>query len=750
MTEDDARERIAELRRLIERYNHEYYVLDQPSVPDAEYDRCMRELERLESEHPELVTEDSPTRRVGAEPSAAFGEVRHDVPMLSLENCFDEGEMRDFDRRVRERLGQAGPVTYAAEPKLDGLAVSLRYEDGHLVRAGTRGDGRTGEDVTANVRTIDAVPLRLRGEGWPAVLDVRGEVYMPLAGFEALNERARERGEKTFVNPRNAAAGSLRQLDPQVTDRRPLSIFFYGVGRAEGVDLPDSHLEVLARLRDWGLRVCPERRPVEGVNGCLDYHAELAGKRDSLDYDIDGVVFKVDSQALRDELGFVARAPRWAIAYKFPAEEELTRVEDVEFQVGRTGALTPVARLEPVFVGGVTVSNATLHNMDEIERKDVRIGDTVSVRRAGDVIPEVVSVVRERRPADARKVELPERCPVCGSEVIRPEGEAVARCSGGLYCPAQRREAIKHFASRRAMDIDGLGDKLVEQLVDAGLVENLADLYRLEAEAVAELPRMGEKSAHNLVDAIDASRRPTLGRFIFALGIPGVGEENAQALAEHFGDIRALARATRDDFVKDRGVRHVGPKTAESIVGYFDEHGLPDCGDAELAECLESLGIPNVTGRVAEALAERFDGIGALAAAGREALENRREVKVAGIGEVLADNIVRFFAQDHNQEVLEQLLEAVEPQAEASETAASDRLAGKTYVLTGSLERFTRPEARERLEALGARVTGSVSGRTTAVIAGADPGSKVDKAHKLGIEVLDEDDLLALLDGEAG
>ena len=666
---DSVVQRIEALRKEIREHNYRYYVLDDPTVPDAEYDRLMRELQALEAEYPELLTSDSPTQRVGAEPAREFGEVRHEIPMLSLANAFSEEDLLAFDKRIRDRLDTSESIEFAAEPKLDGLAVSLLYEDGKLVRGATRGDGVTGEDITQNIRTIKTIPLALHGNDWPRVLEVRGEVYMPREGFEALNERARERGEKTFVNPRNAAAGSLRQLDPRVTAERPLAIFCYSVGHVEGIELPGRHSEILERLRTWGLRVCPERDVVQGPEGCLDYYRRIGEQRDALPYEIDGVVYKVNRIDLQQDLGFVSRAPRWAIAHKFPAQEEITVLREVEFQVGRTGALTPVARLEPVFVGGVTVSNATLHNMDEIERKDVHVGDTVIVRRAGDVIPEVVGVVMERRPGDARPVEMPAECPVCGSEVVRAEGEAVARCSGGLYCGAQRKEAIKHFASRRAMDIEGLGDKLVDQLVEAGLVDHVDGIYRLTVEQVASLERMGEKSAQNLINAIDASRDTSLERFIFALGIREVGEATARALAMHFGDLEPLMKA--------------------------DEEALQTVPD---------------------------------------------------VGPIVAKHIVRFFAQGHNRDVIEKLLESgiTWAKIEIQETGEQP-LKGNTYVLTGTLESMTRDEAKSWLMALGAKVTGSVSKKTTAVIAGAEAGSKLDKAEALGVEILDENDLKALL-----
>ncbi|HYW04658.1 MAG TPA: NAD-dependent DNA ligase LigA [Gammaproteobacteria bacterium] len=670
-SKQDAVERIEALRREIEYHNRRYYVEDNPAIPDAEYDRLMRELEALEAGHPELVTPDSPTQRVGGPAAEGFAEVRHEVPMLSLENAFSDEELEAFDRRVRERLERETAIEYCAEPKLDGLALSLLYRDGALARAATRGDGTAGEDVTANVRTIRAVPLRLTGDGWPPRLEVRGEVYMTRHGFERLNLRMGREQQRAFVNPRNAAAGSLRQLDPQVTAQRPLRFYAYGCGLVEGSQLPDRQLDLLERLKDWGLPVSPLVRRVTGLDGCLGYYREMAQRRDSLDFDIDGVVFKVDRTDYQRELGFVARAPRWAIAHKFPAEEALTKIREVEFQVGRTGALTPVARLEPVFVGGVTVSNATLHNMDEIERKDVRIGDVVYVRRAGDVIPEIVRVVTERRPPGVRRIELPERCPVCGAEVERAEGEAVARCTGGLACEAQRKESLKHFASRRAMDIDGLGEKLVDQLVDRGLVRDASDLYGLDAGTLAGLERMGEKSAANLVAAIDHSRQTTLARFLHALGIREVGEATAQALAGHFGDLDPLMEAD--------------PETLTQV---------PD------------------------------------------------------VGPVIAGHIHRFFRQAHNRRVIQALRDRGVRWERAGAAGGSQRLAGRTFVLTGALESMTRDEAREAIQRRGGRVTGGVSGRTSYVVAGEDPGSKLERARELGVDVLDEAAFLRLLGGQ--
>lgn len=662
------RDRIAALREQIDHHNYRYYVLDRPEIPDSEYDRLLRELQALEAQRPELITPDSPTQRVGAAPLEAFEEVIHRVPMRSLSNAMHEQEMRDFDQRVRERLGLDGPVAYEAEPKLDGLAVSLRYEHGRLVEGATRGDGTRGENVTQNLRTIGSIPLRLRGRDRPELLEVRGEVFMSKKGFQALNERQARQSEKTFVNPRNAAAGSLRQLDPRITAERPLLFLAYGWGEISGGPPGATQSAVMERLKGWGIPVSSERQVLAGVEACLGYHEMLARRRDGLDYDIDGIVFKVDDLTAQEQLGFVSRAPRWAVAFKFPAQEELTTVETVEFQVGRTGAVTPVARLKPVFVGGVTVSNATLHNMDEIERKDVRPGDTVFVRRAGDVIPEVVRVLHERRPGGAVKVELPKVCPVCGSEIVRPEGEAIARCSGGLYCAAQRKEAIKHFASRRAMDIEGLGDKLVDQLVERERVHDPADLYFLHKDEIAGLERMAEKSAQNLVDALEQSKRTTLARFLYALGIREVGEATAKVLAAELGNLSAIEGA------------------------------------------------------------------------GEERLQ-----QVPDVGPVVASHIAAFFRQPHNREVIEKLRRAGVRWAEGgSRKPEALPLAGKTFVLTGTLSR-PREAVKAHMEALGAKVSGSVSTKTDYLVAGADPGSKLDKAQALGIAVLDEHALEQLL-----
>ncbi len=661
--------RAEQLRVQIRRHDYRYYVLDDPEVPDAEYDRLMSELMALEQHHPELVSADSPTRRVAGKASGRFAAVRHQLPMLSLDNAFDEHAVREFDRRVRQRL-DCETLAYAAEPKLDGLAVSLVYEQGILVRGSTRGDGRVGEDVTANVRTVRSIPLRLLGTGWPALLEVRGEVFIPRAGFESLNQSARQRGEKTFANPRNAAAGSLRQLDPAVTAARPLDIFCYAAGQVHGGALPEHHSQIIDQFADWGLRVCPQRQVVEGVDGCLRYYREVGGRRDRLPYDIDGVVYKVDRLAQQQKLGFVARAPRWALAHKFPAQEEITVVEAIDVQVGRTGALTPVARLKPVHVGGVTVTNATLHNASEVGRKDVREGDQVVVRRAGDVIPEVVRVLVDRRPAGTIRFQMPTRCPVCGSDVMQGEGEAVSRCSGGLFCPAQRKESLRHFCSRKAMDIDGLGEKLIDQLVDCELVRDPSDLYLLDQQHLSELDRMGQKSADNLVAALAASRNTTLARFLYALGIREVGEATAAQLQGHFGSLQALLDAS--------------PEQLEEV----DE-----------------------------------------------------------VGPVVADHIHTFFRQPHNLEVVSRLRQHGVHWPEQVPGSAADEgpLQGRTFVLTGALTTMTRDQARERLQVLGARVSTAVSARTGYLVAGEKSGSKLTKAKRLGVPVIDEQALITLL-----
>jgi DNA ligase (NAD+) len=561
-------QRVARLRAEIDRHNHRYHVLDDPEVSDAEYDRLLTELRSVEADYPALVVPDSPTQRVGGAPVAAFAQVRHRIPMLSLDNAFAREDVIAFDRKVRERLETEREIAYACEPKLDGLAVSLTYRKGLLEVAATRGDGNVGEDVTHNVRTVKSVPLRLAGKSHPELLEVRGEVFMSIPGFREMNRIASEKGEKTFVNPRNAAAGSLRQLDPKLAASRPLEVFFYSASVIEGRKMPGRHSEVLAMLRDLGLRTSPESRVVEGVDGLIGYYDDIGRLRSTLRYQIDGVVYKVDALDLQRELGFVARAPRWALAHKFPADEEMTRVRAIEWQVGRTGALTPVARLDPVFVGGATVSNATLHNFEELRRKDVRVGDTIVLRRAGDVIPEVVKVVEEKRPPDAPVAELPEKCPVCGSDVEREEGEAIARCTGALVCPAQLKESLRHFASRRAMDIEGLGSKLVDQLVELGLVKDAADVYRIGASQLAELDRMGEKSAGKLIGALERSKSTTLSRFLFALGIRDVGEATAESLARHFRTLGALRAATTAEIEE---VPDIGPITAAHVHAFLAE-----------------------------------------------------------------------------------------------------------------------------------------------------------------------------------
>ena len=668
-----ARARADWLRREIERHNHLYYVLDAPEIGDAEFDALFRELQALEDAHPELASPDSPTRRVGAPLAGGLASVIHAVPMLSLNNALSEEEAAAFDRRVREALG-VEQVEYAAEPKFDGLAVSLTYENGRLAVGATRGDGEAGEDVTANLRTLPSVPLTLAAAPPPALLEVRGEVVMFRRDFAVLNARQRARGEKEFVNPRNAAAGALRQLDPRITAGRRLRFFAYGIARFAGTGLPaDRHSRQMAWLETLHLPVSPRRQVVRGIAGMLDYYARTGAARAELPYEIDGVVYKVDDLTQQSRLGYVSRAPRFAIAHKFAAEEAVTEVLDIGVQVGRTGALTPVARLHPVFVGGVTVTNATLHNEDEVRRKDVRIGDFVMVRRAGDVIPEVVRTLPERRPATAREFSMPSQCPVCGSAVHRGVDEAVARCSAGLFCPAQRKQALRHFASRRAMDIEGLGEKLVDQLVDSGRLRTPADIYRLRAQDLAGMDRMGEKSAANLVQAIDASRTPSLARFIYALGIRNVGETTARDLAHAFREIAALM-------------------------------------DADAA----------------------------------------RLQQVPDVGPVVAQSIAEFFAEPHNRQVVADLLGlGVAPQPVAAPQAQAAPLQGRTFVLTGTLPSMSRDEARAAIEAAGGKVAGSVSKKTDYLVAGADPGSKHDKALSLGIRILDQAGLLELLQSHA-
>lgn len=661
--------RVAALHKTLHEHNHRYYNLAEPTVSDAEYDALLRELQELESAHPELLTPDSPSQRVGAPPLSKFDQVKHQLPMLSLGNAFSEDELNEFDGRVKKGLErEENAVAYIAEPKLDGLAVSLRYEDGLFIQGATRGDGTTGENVTQNLKTIPMIPLRLRTKSPPAVLEVRGEVFIDKHSFNRYNESLLAADQKPYVNPRNAAAGALRQLDSRKTAQRKLSIYCYGLGVVDGVEPPESQLKMFTWLKKLGLPVNAETKKCAGIAACYRFYESMLKKRVSLPYEIDGVVFKVDSFQEQRELGQVSRAPRWAIAQKFPAEEATTVLESVEFQIGRTGALTPVARLEPVFVGGVTVSNATLHNIDEIERKDVRIGDTVVVRRAGDVVPEVARVVVEKRKKGARKIKLPTRCPECNSPVVRPEGDAVARCTGGLICEAQQREGIKHYASRKAMDIDGLGDKLVEQLFDEGLIKHVGDLYHLDVDAVSALPRMAKKSANNLINAIEVAKETTLGRFIFALGIREVGETSAATLADYFGSMEALMGASSEELMS---VEDIGPVAAKSLTEFFT-----DTANRQLVQMLLDSGV--------------------------------------------------------NFPIAEQL-------------DVEEILAGQTYVLTGTLSSMTRDEAKAKLQLLGAKVSSSISKKTTALVAGASAGSKLAKAESLGVDILDEDALQELL-----
>jgi len=670
---ESSKAEVARLRQELNEHNYHYYVLDAPVITDQAYDRLLRRLQQLEAEFPELVTADSPTQRVGSEPASHFETVAHEVPMLSLDNAFDDEELFSFDRRLRDKLERDSTLGYCAEPKLDGLAVSLLYEAGNLSRAATRGDGRSGENITANARTIASVPLRLVGENLPRRIEVRGEVYMELEGFDALNQSQGQAGGKVFANPRNAAAGSLRLLDSRITASRPLTFCSYGIGLCEGFELPASQFQQMHYLRSIGIPVSRQIELLDSIEDCLDYHQRILEQRDRLAFDIDGVVFKLDNTAWQREAGFVSRAPRWAIAYKFPAQEVMTRLLDVDFQVGRTGALTPVARLEPVAVGGVMVSNATLHNMDEIERKDVRIGDIVIVRRAGDVIPEVVAPVLQQREGDLKLPQMPSRCPVCDSEVLQQPGQAAYRCVGGLVCAAQRKEAIKHYASRKALDIEGLGDKLVEQMVEQGMIASIADLYHLSLDQLAGLERMAEKSARNLLDALEQSKRTTLARFIYALGIREVGEATAEALAGYFGAIDALMDA-----------------------------------DEEVLQQVED------------------------------------------VGPVVAGNIRHFFDQEKNRGIVEKiLLQGVRwPQLDVAQQQQLQTLEGKTYVISGTLEGLSRDQAAKMLKARGARVSSSVSSKTTAVISGDNPGSKVTKAEELGVEILDQIGFENLLGGQ--
>ena len=665
-------EQITALRTTLRHHEYLYHVMDTPEIPDAEYDRLMVQLRELESAHPDLITPDSPTQRVGAAPLAAFEQVRHEVPMLSLDNTFDEAGFLAFNKRVQDRLKSTDELTYCCELKLDGLAVSLLYEDGLLVRAATRGDGTTGENITANVRTIHAIPLRLHGDNIPARVEVRGEVFITESGFEKLNEEARRTGAKVFANPRNAAAGSLRQLDPRITAKRPLTFFCYGFGLLEGGEMPASHWQRLQQFKAWGLPVTDRIRLAHSADEVLAFYRQVEQERPSLGFDIDGVVIKVDSQALQEQLGFVARAPRWAVAFKFPAQEQMTFVRDVEFQVGRTGAITPVARLEPVQVAGVVVSNATLHNADEIARLGLRIGDKVVIRRAGDVIPQVVNVVESERPAETREIVFPGHCPVCGSDVERVEGEVVTRCTGGLICGAQRKEALKHFVSRRAMDVDGMGDKIIDQLVEKEYVLTPADLFRLTAGKLTGLDRMGPKSAQNVVDALEKAKSTTLARFLYALGIREVGEATAANLANHFGELEKVMNADLDALIE-----------------------------------------------------------------------------VQDVGKVVATHVRNFMDEESNRAVIHDLTEEIGvhwPQVEVVNVEEIDSpFAGKTVVLTGSLSQMNRDDAKERLVALGAKVSGSVSKKTDLLIAGEAAGSKLAKAQELGIPVIDEAEMIRLL-----
>ncbi len=665
----DVQNRIDELRSQINEHNYHYYLEDSPLISDAEYDRLFQELKNLETQHPELIIPESPTQRVGAQPAKDFPEVAHKTPMLSLDNAFSEEDVLNFNQRCLQRLKRHDDIDYFCEPKYDGTAISLIYENGKFTRGITRGDGMTGNDVSQNIRTIDTVPLMLRGKKIPKLLDVRGEIIFPKEAFKQFNEQAEKKGEKTFVNPRNAAAGSLRQLDPTIAAQRPLEFYAYGVAEIDSNYLKKTHADNLHQLQEWGLRINPEMRLVKGITQCLDYYQSLQKKRHDLPYEIDGVVYKVNSLKEQQDLGFVSRAPRWAIAHKFEAVEENTIVEDVTFQVGRTGVLTPVARLKPVFVGGVTISNATLHNIEEAHRKDIRPGDTVNVRRAGDVIPEIVSVILQKRPKNTHPIILPKKCPVCRSEVIKPEGEVAARCTGGLYCKAQIKEGIKHFCSRKALDIEGLGDKLVELFVDQGLIQDVTGIYDLSQDAIANLERMGQKSAQNILNALEKAKSTTLYRFLYALGIREVGEATARNLAQFYGNLEAIM----------------------------------DASEEELQE-------------------------------------------VPDIGPVVAANIAGFFRQKHNRELIQKLrLKGVNwPDIEVIKPELLP-LAGKTFVLTGTMESLTREEAKAKLLALGAKVAGSVSKNTNYVVAGEDPGSKYTKAVELGIEILNEKELKKLL-----
>jgi len=771
-----AETRILELRAELDQHNYRYHVLDEPSIPDVEYDRLFHELKALEAENPHLVTPDSPTQRVGSAALSAFTQVRHEIPMLSLGNAFEETDMLEFDRRVNEGLdlpAASKKVEYSCEPKLDGLAVSLLYQNGALVRGATRGDGTTGEDISVNVRTVRNIPLKLHGKGWPETLEVRGEVFMSKAGFERLNASQLEVGGKTFANPRNAAAGSLRQLDSKITANRPLEFCCYGIGQVSQ-DIADTHTGNLQQLKEWGMPISREMKIAHGIEDCLTYYHDIGEKRLTLPYEIDGVVFKVNSIASQRELGFRAREPRWAIAHKFPAMEELTELLDVEFQVGRTGAVTPVARLKPVKVAGVTVANATLHNMDEVARLGLMIGDTVIIRRAGDVIPQVVQVVQERRPTDARAVEIPQTCPVCGSQVERTqlikrskgketisEG-AVYRCVGRLACGAQLKQAIIHYVSRRAMDIEGLGDKTIEQLVDEKLIGSPADLYKLKYEQIIDLEGFADISSKKLLKAIDDSKQPTLARFIYALGIPDVGEETAKVLARSLGSLDRVIVALPEvlTYLPD-----VGLEVAHEIHSFFeDEHNqnvigallgecqmqLQDTGDlgaefaasATLGGMLDKLNIPSVGPGAAQKLADKFGTLEAVVKA--DWLDMRQTLP-----EKQAQAVRAFFdVPEHAQRAMaiEQQLKDFGMHWQSEKKVVEGLpLAGQTWVLTGSLELMSRDVAKEKLEGLGAKVSGSVSAKTHTVVAGPGAGSKLTKANELGLKVLDEEAFVGFL-----
>ncbi|WP_372176999.1 NAD-dependent DNA ligase LigA [Xanthomonas axonopodis pv. phyllanthi] len=821
----DPAQRIDALRRRIEDANYRYHVLDEPQMADADYDKLMRELEALERAHPELASADSPTQRVGHLAASRFAEVRHALPMLSLGNAFSDEEVIEFVRRISERLEVKQPL-FSAEPKLDGLAISLRYENGEFVQGATRGDGATGEDVSANLRTVKAIPLRLRGEGWPQVLEVRGEVYMPRAAFEAYNAQMRAQGGKVLANPRNGAAGSLRQLDARITAQRPLSFFAYGVGEVSEGALPQTHSAILAQLRAWGFPVSALVEVVQGSDGLLAYYQRIGAARDGLAFDIDGVVYKLDDLAGQREMGFVSRAPRWAIAHKFPAQEQSTTVEAIEIQIGRTGAATPVARLKPVHVAGVIVTNATLHNADQIARLDVRVGDTVIVRRAGDVIPEVAAVVADQRPPGTQAWQMPTQCPVCGSQIVREEGQAVWRCSGELTCPAQRKEAFRHFVSRRAMDVDGLGEKFIEVLVDSGLVKGVADLYLLSVDQLlqlrlistaesphaflrearehlasgayaqletsvvgigvdlagerdvpqtwqadllrAGLPRfdwnrkkIATKWAENLIEAIETSRDTTLERFLFALGIEHVGESTAKALSAWFGDLELIRHLPWPLFKR---VPDIGGEVARSLGHFFDQAGNQQAIDDLLqrgvrigdthppspklrealsfASVLEDMDIPKVTPVRAQQLAAAVDSFAALRTAGADALQQ------AGVPAPVVAALLQWLDRPENTALANAAQQAMEtvlarlPQADALQTGPLD---GQTVVITGTLAALTRDAAKQRLEALGAKVAGSVSKKTAFLVAGEEAGSKLDKAQSLGVEIWDEARLLAFL-----